>query len=182
MSEDDKPIFPRLPQNEEERKKILWETQSKLEKEETAFSNYEESICPNCGFKSFGQGKFCRRCGSRVNLKDFDAPIPVYGPPPMGFNNTEADEIHVTAYGPPPMTFENEKNIVLPVYGPPPIEFENRQKNPQPAVLVYGPPPMPIKDGVPKNNKLLIFAALLLFGLIFFGAVMAVIIYFLFLR
>ncbi|HMS41597.1 MAG TPA: hypothetical protein PKE69_15300, partial [Pyrinomonadaceae bacterium] len=116
MSENDEPIFPRPLQDEEERKKILWETRSKLENEENIFN--EKSSCSNCGFINFGQGYFCRNCGSRINLvnfEDLDVPIPVYGPPPMDFNNAETDEIHTTAYGPPPMAFENEKEVIQPI-------------------------------------------------------------------
>jgi len=203
MSEEFKPLFPRSQEDEEKRKKLLWETQGKLEKEENSSSGNKEVFCPFCAFKNIGEGYFCRQCGSPLeseksktkSSEEKDFPMPVYGPPPMDFDETH-DEIHVTVYGPAPMPFDDELKPVPLVYGPPSFILENKEDNFNPPLPVYGPPPMPFKERdmpmpvvygpppmpIPGNNKLLIFIGLLLFGLILVGAVIAVIIYFLFLR
>lgn len=190
MPEEFKPLFPRSPEDEERRKKLLWETQGKLEKEENSLSGNEEIFCPFCGFKNFGEGYFCRMCGSPIDSEksktklseEINFPVPVYGPAPMDFADKTDDEIHVTAYGPPPMSFDNPREPLSFVYGPPSIPLEDNENNFNPPLPVYGPPPMPIRKIVSDSNRFSILIALLLFGLILFGAVIAIIIYFLFLR
>lgn len=109
MSEEDKPIFPRPFDKDDE---LYQKVRQKLEQAES-----EQKIsCSNCQTENSVKAKFCRLCGKELNS---DAPFP----------NAEttaeliSDEIHTTMYGPPPTELEEEKFELPPaiMYGPPPV-------------------------------------------------------------
>src|SRR5688572_27051635 len=94
MSEDDKPIFPRLnDKNDQEKQKLYQETRQKLETAENEFGDLRP-FCLSCGAKSSPNTKFCLECGSpleKITPPKYQPlpspmefmPVPKYGPPPF---------------------------------------------------------------------------------------------------
>ena len=109
MSEDDKPIFPRPIDKDDD---LYQEIRQKLEKAETE----QKILCSNCQTANSPNSKFCRVCGRELIS---DAPFPN----PGTTAEFTSDEIHTTMYGPPPTELEEEKFEPPPaiMYGPPPV-------------------------------------------------------------
>jgi hypothetical protein len=148
MSANDKPIFPRSSEtDEEEKQRLFWETQQKLQNaERNSGSNLSETgrLCSSCGQINPMSQKFCSYCGHNLLLSIDDDISEVYGPPPMPFNPPKRESA-IPVYGPPPMRFDDktDDDIHTSVYGPPPMSFDkpfNIKENP--PMPVYGPPPM----------------------------------------
>lgn len=114
MSEDDKPIFPRSIDKDDE---LYQEIRQKLEKAESE----QKILCSNCQTENSAQVSFCRVCGRELIS---DAPLPNPGPTA----EFTTDEIHTTMYGPPPIELLANKidPLVVPMYGPPPVWEDTR--------------------------------------------------------
>jgi hypothetical protein len=94
MSEDDKPIFPRPnDKNDQEKQKLYQETRQKLETAENEFADLMP-YCLSCGAKSSPTIKNCLECGApleKITSPKYQPlsspiefmPVPKYGPPPF---------------------------------------------------------------------------------------------------
>lgn len=118
MSESNKPIFPRQPENSDEIQEKAEKALENLVKEENYTTDqgriifcsacfqrisFEDTICPHCGMTGLDNKKKQKEPAVFDNEVSF-----VYGPPPMNLRDIEKIPV-MPAYGPPPISILNYK-------------------------------------------------------------------------
>lgn len=125
MSGDDKPIFPRLPEDAgEEKEKLYEEARQRLENQEKAvepslFGAVAANRCSTCGTENPSDFPFCQSCGTPLSKPESkkNPPVPVdiplvYGPPPMPFRARRPEPV-APAYGPPPISLRIRNKLIF---------------------------------------------------------------------
>ncbi|MBS1794341.1 MAG: zinc ribbon domain-containing protein [Acidobacteria bacterium] len=109
MSQDSNPLFPRRPGSEEEKDRLIRDTQNRLASEEAGLRDAGIDVCPSCGQTNRQGVKYCRGCGNPFDPNELMMITTLYGPPPMPFEDkAPPDYPPPPVYGPPPMPLRND--------------------------------------------------------------------------